>query len=631
MNKIFGIISRNNRPLSSMQFWNKLTAMSQPDKNCFVLSEDGILLKMDQVHGTVECIDSLLSKNHSQSKSIIISTGRVDNISELARSLDISRSEQLAMSDQGWMQLAYDTWGESCAERIYGDWALAAWHPVERRLFLARDHFGNTALYYYIDQQIFAFASSLQALLDLNLAPIEMDELYLAQVLVSWQDYQGERTVHTPIRRLPPAHFLTITSDTFKTHRYWNPGETQPLHFKHRPDYVDAFQEVFDESVRARLRAGNDSIGEDSPIAVTLSGGLDSSSVAVTAADFLRRDGKRLQAFTSIPLSNTKLYCGPHLGDEFPLANITARYSGNIDLYAVDAAEITPIQAIRRALQILQQPAHAAGNYFWILQLAKTVHDYGCRILLTGQMGNAGVSWTGDAFSQPLAVQVKMLGMRNWCKQKVKRSLPHRYVSLIQKWRNQGQVGNPSSAIHPDFTSRMQLVERRASDPNEFAYYTPLQKRLSIMRFGQSITGAISDEIFGACNIESRDPTADVRVLEFISSVPDHIFIDPKTGIDRWLIRAAMHNRLPDEVRLNRKRGRQAGDVVPRLRNSALEVESTLNELAHGPAAAYIDIMYMRKVWKMALSEDTSDVFNKSQNILLRGIMAGLFVNDFYR
>ena len=82
------------------------------------------------------------------------------------------------------MRSAYTRWGEDAVARIHGDWAFAAWHPKERRLFLARDPFGITSLYYYANPRIFAFATSRQALVALNLAPVEMDELYLAQVLV---------------------------------------------------------------------------------------------------------------------------------------------------------------------------------------------------------------------------------------------------------------------------------------------------------------------------------------------------------------------------------------------------------------------------------------------------------------
>ena len=121
------------------------------------------------------------------------------------------------------------------------------------------------------------------------------------------------------------------------------------------------------------------------------------------------------------------------------------------------------------------------------------------------------------------------------------------------------------------------------------------------------------------------------RLLEFTFSVPDYIFIDPKTGMDRWLIREAMSGRLHDDVRLNRTRGRQAGDLVPRLRASAGEVEAALNELARGLAAEYVDVPYMRQVWQMIQAQDTPEAFDKSVTILTRGIMAGLFVNGFYK
>ena len=116
----------------------------------------------------------------------------------------------------------------------------------------------------------------------------------------------------------------------------------------------------------------------------------------------------------------------------------------------------------------------------------------------------------------------------------------------------------------------------------------------------------------------------------FTLSVPDHIFIDPETGMDRWLIREAMKDRLPDAVRLNRQRGRQAGDLVPRLRACANEVETALDEIARGPAAEYVDVTYMREVWQMIQTQDTPQAFFKSITVLTRGIMAGLWVNGFY-
>ena len=136
------------------------------------------------------------------------------------------------------------------------------------------DHYGNTSLYYYVDTGVFAFASSYKALLALDLAPIEMDELYLAQVLVSWQAYHGERTIYNPIKLLPPSHCLTVTHDRMDVHRYWRLEDTTELRLPKREDYVEAFRGVFEKAVQCRLRSSSD-------IAASLSGGLDSGSVAL--------------------------------------------------------------------------------------------------------------------------------------------------------------------------------------------------------------------------------------------------------------------------------------------------------------------------------------------------------------
>ncbi len=96
------------------------------------------------------------------------------------------------------------------------------------------------------------------------------------------------------------------------------------------------------------------------------------------------------------------------------------------------------------------------------------------------------------------------------------------------------------------------------------------------------------------------------------------------------LIRDAMKGRLPDEVRLNRKRGKQAIDIVMCLRACAAEVEQALNELECGPAAAYVDVPYMSEIWHMGQTQDTIDVYRKVNQVLVRGITTGLWVNDFY-
>ncbi len=88
-----------------------------------------------------------------------------------------------------------------------------------------------------------------------------------------------------------------------------------------------------------------------SPIGATLSGGLDSSSIVATAATILRESGRRLNAFTSVPMWDAEPYSGARFGDELPLAQETAVLAGNVDLHVVNGNSITPMEGIRRMLK----------------------------------------------------------------------------------------------------------------------------------------------------------------------------------------------------------------------------------------------------------------------------------------
>lgn len=638
MSGIFGVFHRNGSPVEHSMLDTMRQAMADWGQDGYGVLLDGpVGMGQMRFFSTPEAkfekmpikfpVPFLKIRDHNPEKKgmsggiVFTASGRVDNREELIGQLSL-RDLQTPIADSDILYHAYLAWGENCPERIYGDWAFAAYHPSDGRLFLARDHFGNTALYYYSDPRIFAFASSRKALLALNVAAIEMDELYFAQILVSWPAYQGERTIHSPVKRLPPAHCLAVTSHRMETRRYWFLENTPELKLRRREDYVEAFKDVFNVAVRCRIHS-------EGCVAATLSGGLDSGSVAVAAARFLRERNKRLFAFTSVPVSDTGNYVKNGFGDEFPFAQATAHEAGNVDLFRVTADTVSPILAIRKMLDVTCEPTHAAGNIFWMSSIRQAAAASGCRVLLTGQAGNAGISWTGSVFSQSIAFQLRHFGWRNWPKEFARQYTPAFVLDVRRMLKKSSEKSWISSAIHPEFAARLDLMERMKSDYERYAR-TPRELRCCIIRPGRALFGSLHAENGAAHGLEIRDPTADVRLLIFTMSVPDRIFMDSKTGMDRWLIRESMKGLLPDKVRLNRERGRQSGDLIPRLRACAGEVETALNELVQGPASAYVNVPYMRKVWAMVRTDDTPEAFHKSITVLSRGIMAGLWVNRFF-
>ena len=86
---------------------------------------------------------------------------------------------------------------------------------------------------------------------------------------------------------------------------------------------------------------------------------------------------------------------------------------------------------------------------------------------------------------------------------------------------------------------------------------------------------------------------------------------------------------MPDDVRLNKKRGSQAGDLGQRMLDTAPEVESTLAEVESSKLAKeYLDMERIRGVWDALKKEINIENSNRAVTILTRGMMAGMYLSD---
>ncbi len=552
---------------------------------------------------------------------VVAAAGRLDNREELIASLHPAAGGEVR--DQEIIRAAYLRWGPGAPPRLRGDWSLAAWHVRERRLFLARDPYGATGLYYYADARTLAFAPTQRALLSLGVMTGRVDELYVAQFLISATALHGPRSPIVRLRLLPPAHALAATPERLDVSCYWRMEDTRVRALPGgRTAYVNTFRELLDAAVRIRLRA-------DGPVASMLSSGLDSGSVTALAAAHLHAGGQRLRAYTSVPLWPAVARLPGRATDEWSLAHTVAGAAGNIDHEPVAAESLSPVGAIRRVLAIVEGPVHNAGNFYWLLELYRAARDSGHVVLLTGGIGNASVSWFGSPWSQSLGYQLRHLGARRWLKTGTRRVLPPTVNRRIAAARLPADWYR-RSAIHPDLVRRTDLsarhVDELAAPPRPGR-----GERFELLLPGRFNGGAIQASLGAAYGLEIRDPTADVELLSFVLSVPDSVFIDPAADTDRWLIREAMQGRLPDVVRLNTVRGQQAADLVPRLRVAAEEVEETLDEIEHGAGASFVDVSHMRSAWNRIRTENSPQTFRAAVSILTRGLMGGLHVNAVAR
>jgi len=185
------------------------------------------------------------------------------------------------------------------------------------------------------------------------------------------------------------------------------------------------------------------------------------------------------------------------------------------------------------------------------------------------------------------------------------------------------------AALAPSFAKRIDLrgtIRRERTYPIVAISQDARELRYRMLQPGQSILGALWAEKAAAAGLDVRDPTLDDRVLRFCLSVPDHLYkgSDPKD--DRWLIRSAMAGLLPDCVRLNQRRGRQSADILPRLRQDSAAMDQALAQIMRSKAVEYLDMPRLQATWQRAQVEDSNTMRMQASVVLLRGLMAGLFL-----
>ncbi|MGH9588509.1 MAG: asparagine synthase-related protein [Acidobacteriaceae bacterium] len=223
----------------------------------------------------------------------LVWNGRVDNREELRDALAAKSAVPVDETDPGFVLAAYLQWGPECLQRMIGDFALAVWDGRQRRLWCARDYVGIRPFYYFWDGKTFLFGPEIRALLAHPLVSLKINEgmagEYLSDHFVS-----RDETLYADIRRLPSGSTLMIDSGGLRIDNWWNP-ELSLIDYKTDEEYGDHFRVLFDQAVRAQLRC-------NTKVGVALSGGLDSSSIAVTAQHLLGQRGEtdRLWTFSVV-------------------------------------------------------------------------------------------------------------------------------------------------------------------------------------------------------------------------------------------------------------------------------------------------------------------------------------------
>jgi asparagine synthase (glutamine-hydrolysing) len=417
---------------------------------------------------------------------------------------------------------------------------------------------------------------------------------------------------------------------------FWRIEDAPEIRFSHDQDYIDGFIEHFRRAVQVRLNSIR-------PIGTQLSAGLDSSSVTALAAQALLETNQPLVAYTSVPIHPVENIFPGRLTNEWPLAHQVAERYTNIEHIPIKSEDISPLEAAKLIVNILHEPQHAATNMFWIISIFENAKSRNIGVMLTGQLGNGGVSWSGgrDYIFYLFARNQWQKGLRAltaWKK--------HHGFSWHKAIKN--QILRPvlfpfmfeyQRVLHPDkqtnFTysfPKKEFIQQMGLTENDIINIQsksidPLTERILTSTRNGMVVGFIWNSFGSYYNMDVRDPTSDIRLLEFCMGIPDEQFVFE--GGDRMLIRRAMCGILPDSIRQNICKGRQAADAFIRIIHDYKEMERALALLETSPAVTqYLDVQAIKSTLD-SLGFPNTRTPPLAANALIRAINTGHFLLSF--
>jgi asparagine synthase (glutamine-hydrolysing) len=505
---------------------------------------------------------------------VAIVNGELYNYRELRAELEAKGHTFRGVGDVEIVPHLYEEHGERFLERIRGMFAVALWDETNQRLLLARDRFGIKPLYVAETRDGLAFSSELAPLLAFG-ASDEPDPEAVADYLVLGY-VPGERTGIAGARKLGPGSLLVHKNGSTREERWFTP---EP--------HAHPLEETLAEAVRLHLRS-------DVPLAVLLSGGLDSSLIASLAAAELEE-----------PLRTFTVGFEDAAHDERVPARAVARAIGSQHrelLVETNVAEDLPEIAAR-----LEQPvADAAAIPLWYLCRAVAGE---VKVALAGDGGDEVFGGYSRYAWDPVAARLRALGP-------VGRLIPERggrknVMRRASKLLKHAAKSDPARYLSwfalMDGDARTHVFDRLFAEAPERLTKLGRLQWVDLESFVTDNLMLKADKLSMAHSLELRVPLLDHRVVEAGLALSDR---DKVRGVrTKVAIRRLVRERLGPEPARRPKQG--FDPPVERwlqgeLRDLSGDAIATLDGLvdrkaaaAAGPAQRYA--LTMLALWRAGL------------------------------
>ncbi len=502
----------------------------------------------------------------------VVFNGEIYNFLE-ERALLVQKGHLFSTNSEVETLLAlYLEFGSKFVERLNGQFAIAIWDGRNEALHLYRDRLGIRPLFWHRSDNGFIFASEIKSIFQHNEVIPQLNPKSIAETFRFWTNI-GDTSSFKGIQQLPPGHHATFKRKDLVIDRYWNwpfPCEQKPLELNSDEEYFEAFSEKLVESVSRRKMA-------DVPIGVYLSGGIDSSVLALNLSEQM---GDEILQTYSVTFADSEF-------DESSAQKTVAKHLGikntEVLISANSISKVFP-QVVWQAETPLFRSAPAP-----LFLLSRQVHEDKIKVVMTGE-GADEILLGYDLFRE---TAIRRFWSRS-SNSKWRGSLLRRLYSYLPQYQNPRyfkmllefykphlyDTGDPhyamavrwanGSALESFFSEEMKsfivandpVLNMNAilppsytkSDDIDRAQWMESQTLLS-----NYLLSSQGDRMSMAHGVESRVPFLDHEFIEFCSRLPRKLKL--KGLKDKFILRKTFAKKLPKGITSRPKVAYQAPDV----------------------------------------------------------------------
>lgn len=539
---IAGLISNNTSTKEKIEAASHCLAHRGPEaKNIWSNESHSVSLGHNHLH-IIDTSETASQPMQYLDRYIIIHNGEVYNYVEIKKDLEANGFPFKSLSDTEVIVAAYAAYGANCLQHFDGMFSFAIWDEQEKKLFAARDRFGEKPFFFSYDERNFVFASEMKALWEMAVVK-EVDRSFLFNFLTTGytsNPTDPSETFYRNIHQLPPATYLVFDQkrNELRFEKYWQPYIEINSRIE-TEEAIEQFRFLLSDSIRKRLRS-------DVPIGTSLSGGLDSSTIVALCSQLTAQQYTH-KAFTAV-------FDGFEKNEEQYAKQVAKRF--NLQQYLVTIKDDDVVELMTQVMHHQEIPiasASALAQY----KVYQTAKQNGVTVLLDGQGADetlAGYHKYYKWYWQELYREKRLFKSGEL---KAARDL---------EIKESFDYKNKAAALFPEFAAAMLQTQKAKqafrhpyfnrdfafSNKQKFYYATPSSFDLNgALYFNTFVYGLnellhLADRNSMAHATEIRLPFLNHQLVEFLFALPPSFKI--RNGWTKWILRKAAEPLLPKEV-----------------------------------------------------------------------------------